>query len=136
MQTFGRGECIAIGVDGLATHAVRAQVVVDLVASPLALALSLGRRLVERYGGRRVYLLSLTLSVVSGIGPAVVKLLQAITLPRVVLAMAVSGVTTAGYAVSLTGGVRLLWHECALRRISVGRVRLGARHLAPRSDIR
>lgn len=89
---------IEAGFAGTANAALMVQIMIGMVAPLFALASPLAGRLVERYGVRTVYLVSLVLFLIGGLGPALCTSLWAMMPFRVILALAIAGAATAGYA--------------------------------------
>ena len=89
---------IEAGFAGTDNAALMVQIMIGMVAPLFALASPLAGRLVERYGVRTVYLVSLVLFLIGGLGPALCTSLWAMMPFRVILALAIAGAATAGYA--------------------------------------
>jgi MFS family permease len=89
---------IEAGFAGTANAALMVQIMIGMVAPLFALASPLAGRLVERHGVRNVYLVSLALFLIGGLGPALCTSLWAMMPFRVILALAIAGAATAGYA--------------------------------------
>lgn len=86
------------GFAGTPNVSLAVQIVIGLVAPAFALASPLAGRLVGRYGVRSVYLVSLVLFVIGGLGPMICTSLWAMIPFRLILALGVAGAATAGYA--------------------------------------
>lgn len=78
--------------------ALMIQIVIGLVAPLFALASPLAGRLVAQHGVRSIYLVSIVLFLIGGLGPAICSALWAMIPFRVVLALGIAGVSTAGYS--------------------------------------
>ena len=74
------------------------QLIGSIVAPVFALCSPIAGRLVSRYGVRTIYLGSLLLFTIGGVGPALFSSLTAILLCRLLLAIGVAGAFTAGMA--------------------------------------
>jgi MFS family permease len=74
------------------------QIIVGMVAPLFAIASPFAGRLVGRHGVRAVYLGSIVLFVIGGLGPMICPSLVSMLPFRVILALGIAGAATAGYA--------------------------------------